>query len=353
MYTEEQLTRYAYFQDELAATRLDLMLDPLTGLLARPYIIGFAQWLIAQGTPFSYAILDLDNFKFINDTYGHHAGDGVLESVAQALAGCLEGIGLAGRFGGDELLIVNLRDIAYDQKKEFFKDLYANGRVLRRNVLLEDCQPFITGTVGCATYPDDAADYDGLFALIDKTLYRGKTKGRNCYIIYVEEKHKDIEIRQLARHGVCTAMHRLVRQFELVPGLMNKLQSVLPLLMEELQISDLYYAGRSGVARGVRNRQTKLDVRDIGKLMNDDVYSTSMIDKIQKKSPLFYASIQQHRMETVLIARVGMDMETDGYLICAESRSHRIWQEDESAIIYFLAKLLAASIRIGGERLGE
>ena len=125
------------------------------------------------------------------------AGDAVLIKVAESLVDQMEGIGVVGRFGGDEMILVNLRDRTYPEKKEFLNRLYSDGTVLRQSIPLEDCEPFVTGTVGCATYPDDAKDFDGLFALIDKTLYRGKTKGRNCYIIYVEEKHRDLEIQNV------------------------------------------------------------------------------------------------------------------------------------------------------------
>ncbi len=351
MYTIEQLQRYAYFSQEMEENSLEVVLDALTGVVSRPYILNFVRSLIAEGVPFTFGMLDLDNFKFINDTYGHQAGDEVLVHVAHDLADYLDGYGLVGRFGGDEVILVDLRARTYAEKKAFLSGIYADSTVLRKNIRLEHCNPFITGTIGCATFPDDAADYDGMFSLIDKTLYRGKTKGRNCHIIYVEEKHRDIEIRQIARHGVYTAMHSLVRQFELVPGLHNKLRSVMPLLMEEIQVSDLYYVGRDGIMRAVRNVDVREPAEDIGQIMNDDLYFSNSLEDIEKKSPVFHRALKKYDMETTVIVRISMDMERDGYLICAEPRSRRIWQEDECAILYFLAKLLAARIRIDGEDL--
>ena len=60
-------------------------------------------------------------------------------------------------------------------------------------------------------------------------------------------------------------------------------------------------------------------------------------------------ALKKREVEAVLVVRVGIDATTYGYLICAEPRSRRIWQEDECAILYFLAKLLAASVRTEGE----
>ena len=143
--------------------------------------------------------MDLDNFKDINDTYGHHVGDVVLMDVSRELALYTDGYGLVGRFGGDELLVINLRDITYDDKLRFFKRMYEGKKILRKTIRYEDQNLFVTGTSGCATYPDDSKEYDELFTFIDKTLYQGKNRGRNCYTVYVEEEHKHIEVKDLAR----------------------------------------------------------------------------------------------------------------------------------------------------------
>ena len=355
MYTTGQLSRYPFFAEKLKKTGIQHMLDPLTGLVSRGYMLDFARELISSSTPFTFGILDLDNFKFINDTYGHPAGDGVLADVAAHLSGYLGEHGLAGRFGGDEFLFINFRDLDYEAKKAFLVDLYQNSGALRKNVKLEGCSPFITGTIGCATFPEDAASFDELFSVIDKTLYRGKTKGRNCYIIYVEAKHKNIEIRQLARKGMFSIMHSMVRQFEMVPGLRNRLQSVTPLLMEELRILDLYYAGKDRILRSVRDQTLAEPVPDIAEAFSSDVlYTTNDLDRLKNVCPQFYQALMKLETETVMMTEVRLDAnEAYGFLICAQPRSRRIWQEDECAILYFLSKMVAAHIRICGDSLDE
>ncbi|MBQ3842218.1 MAG: GGDEF domain-containing protein [Ruminiclostridium sp.] len=353
MYKIEQLIKYHYFAEQLEKAGLDHITDSLTGLISRPYILGFAKSLIAEKVPFSFVMLDLDNFKFVNDTYGHSTGDDVLRGVSAALSEYIDGFGIAGRFGGDEILFVNLRDITYDANKEFFREMYNDSKVLRRNYDFETCSPFVTGTVGCATFPKDAGDFDGLFAMIDKTLYRGKSKGRNCYIIYVEEKHRNIEIRKLSGHGICAVMQSIIRQVELVPGALNKFHSALPLLMDEIGITDLYYTDRNNVMHAILDKSFREDVSDIEKLMKDEIYRTNEVETLEDKAPIFCEVLKKHSMETVLVSKIGMKQDTDGYVICAEPRSHRIWQEDECAMVYFLAKLIAVGIRVDGDVLPE
>lgn len=354
MYTKQQLSEYPYFKQTLEGNEITYLLDPLTGIVSRRYMLEFVRALIQAHIPFTFGMLDLDNFKFVNDTYGHNAGDRVLMDVADSLAKYLDGYGIAGRFGGDEMLWVNLRDHSYAEKKAFLGTLYDSQQVLRKNIELEDSAPFITGTVGCATYPDDATDYDSLFEMIDKTLYRGKNKGRNCYIIYVKEKHESIEIHQIARRGVYTSMSNLVRLFEMVPGIKNRLQSVTPLLIDELRISDLYYVGTHRVMRSVRDADFSEDAGDIDCLMDDEVYFTNNSDRVAARCPAFHAALKRMEVETLMVVRVGMDNEcSDGFLVCAEPRSRRIWQEDECAIMFFLAKLIAARIRIDGETIAD
>ena len=353
MYKIEQLIKYRYYAELIKKMGLNNITDSLTGLILRPYMLGFARKLMEEKIPFSFMMLDLDNFKFVNDTYGHSAGDGVLKGVSAALMEYMDGYGVVGRFGGDEILIIDLKHITYDEKKAFINEMYTGEKVLRINYRLKGCSPFVTGTIGCATYPDDATDFDELFSKIDKTLYRGKTKGRNCYIIYVEEKHKNIEIKKMARHGICKVMQSMIRQVELVPGANNKFHSVLPLLMDEIRISDLYYINKHNKMHAVLNSDFCENVPDIGRVMKDDIYHTNDISTLEEITPMFFDVLKKHSIETVLIVRMGMQQETDGYIVCAEPRSRRIWQEDECAMIYLLAKLISVGIRLDGHELPE
>lgn len=351
MYTKEQLSKYPYFEEVFKSRDASNVVDSLTGLISRRYMLAFIQHLVENKVPFTLALLDLDNFKFINDTYGHKIGDGVLAGVSNDLERYLEDYGVAGRYGGDEFLIVNFRDRSYDEIKAFFAGLYSDYTVLRKNIYLGDCEPFITGTIGSAVFPKDAQDDLSLFSLVDKALYRGKTKGRNCYIIYVEEKHKDISIQALAGRGIYTIFHDLSCRFDSQSALADKLKAMLDILDDDMRISDLYYVGNDHHFRSIRSGDSLGEVTDLDKLIEDDIYTTNEIKHIESKSYSMFELCRVREFETVLMIRIGIQDETFGYLVCAEPKNLRIWQDDEYAILFFVARMLAVYMQATGESI--
>lgn len=346
LYSVAGLRKYPFFDTLLDEIRLEELLDPLTGVISRAYILDFAKSLMDAGTPFTFVILDLDNFKYFNDTLGHHAGDKVLMNVSRELADYTSGFGIVGRFGGDELLIINLRDLGYEDKKRFFREIYEKQGILRKTMYLENQELFITATSGCATFPNDTSEYDELFILMDKALYRGKKKGRNCYIIYSDAKYKDLEIDHMVRHGIYTNMSRMNEELEKAVEFDDKLKAVFPLLQNEMNITDLYYVDQARVLHSVMKPELREAVDDIDALMEDDLYYDNDPERIKEKSPILYEVLKTYKFEAIMIVRIGTNGTTSGYLMCAEPKSKRIWQEDEQGILYFLSKFLAVHIRL-------
>ena len=132
-------------------------------------------------------ILDLDHFKLVNDRHGHLAGDRVLSSVAEALRAEVRDNDLVGRFGGEEFVIMlpGHEGSGYDRA-----ELEAVADRIRRRVDALGVEvatadgPLTVGdlsvSVGGATFPDDAADLDGLLEVADSALYAAKRSGRNA-----------------------------------------------------------------------------------------------------------------------------------------------------------------------------
>ncbi len=341
VYTRERLRKFSFFDHLIDEISLDEILDPLTGVLSRAYSMKFVRALIADKTPFTFTILDLDNFKFINDSYGHSAGDTVLKTVTMELAEAADAFGLVGRFGGDELLLIDLKNTDRESKIDFFEKLYTNSSALRIKVRFDNGSSLITGTAGCATFPNDSDNFTDLFGIIDKMLYLGKSRGRNCYTIYDESEHKNVEISKIVKQGVFTAMHRLRLDTENAVGFENKMKTVMPLLADILQVRDMYYVLENGRMKAVNDTSFDEDAGDISNLMTEDIFSENTLERVEKDSPVFYDTLIENGFKSAMIVRIRKSDTVYGYLICAVERSHRIWQENECAILYYLAGMLA------------
>lgn len=167
--------------------------DSLTGLLTKADITRIAIDLInvKKVRGITLAIVDIDYFKKVNDTYGHMCGDEVLVKVAGIMEKEVGESGIVGRIGGDEFLIIFYHAENMEHMRERLKCIKNNVRAsFPHNV---EGQPAITLSMGCAAYPKDAENYENLFFLADFALYRAKEKGRDRYIIFDREKHGDPE----------------------------------------------------------------------------------------------------------------------------------------------------------------
>ena len=345
MYTIDALRKFPYFDALLDEAGLNDILDPLTGIISRAYILDFAKSLITYKTPFTFTIIDLDNFKYINDTYGHYVGDAVLMSVSKGLAEYTGEDGLVGRFGGDELILINLKNTNYQANKHFYERLYNSHKVFRRNIEAEGCNPFVTGTIGCAVFPNDADNYEELFKLVDKTLYLGKRKGRNCYVIYLASQHKNIEIAETKKKSVYDTCRDMAMQFDSTPDLHEKLKRLTETLRMDLLVNDLYYIGKKGEIVSSSTGAVMGDASDIGELISDEIFHTNEISKIRSLTPETYHTLIENSIDTMVVVRIGMGPLTYGYLMCAEKGSMRIWHDNEFAVLFALARMIAGFLR--------
>lgn len=129
-------------------------------------------------------MLDIDNFKKINDTMGHAFGDEVIRSLGQQIGAIFRATDIVGRAGGDEFIIFlkNITDadaVRKEAKKveDFFKDFKA-GEYVKYSA---------TASIGVAIYPQEGSDWESIYKAADQALYKAKKRGKNQLAFYKDE----------------------------------------------------------------------------------------------------------------------------------------------------------------------
>jgi diguanylate cyclase (GGDEF)-like protein len=155
--------------------------DELTGVYNRRHLDrALAQELRAAeqaAHPLAVVLVDVDQFKHVNDVHGHAAGDALLRALAASLRASCRGSDVVGRYGGDEFLAILPSCSAEDglARAEAIRAAVQALRVQHGALALES----VTISVGVAAYPTDARDARTLLALADQALYASKSQGRN------------------------------------------------------------------------------------------------------------------------------------------------------------------------------
>ena len=314
--------------------RIDTILDSLTKVVLRKFILDYALYLINQKTPFSFLIIDIDNFKRINDNYGHQVGDEVLVMFAKKLATVVGNDGLVGRYGGDEFIVILPHKNNYDDVHDYISQkFFGPGAPMRSRYRINLLHTFMTGTIGSASYPNDAVEFNDLFAKADKALYRGKTKGRNCYIVYVDAKHKDIDVNQGHKKHLNEIFFDVDRLFDSTVDINDIVYKLNHYLVDELKLTTFeYFLDDSNFT-------------EVPRLLNNKgIFASSDNDELTKY-PSLYGYISNNRVLSVLIHKVVVRNKFYGYLVFTEGKIHRIWQDEDIALIQYIAKLLVLMIK--------
>ncbi|HZP92496.1 MAG TPA: diguanylate cyclase [Burkholderiales bacterium] len=169
---EEQIRRMAHF-------------DSLTNLPNRVLLMDRLEQAIAMSarnqSRTGVIFVDLDNFKQINDTLGHHVGDLLLQQVADRLRSNVREVDTVSRLGGDEFLVIlpELRQI--DDARNIARKLLSS---LASEYVVSGQKLDVTPSLGVSVYPDHAKEPSSLIRLADHAMYQAKQAGRNTYRFY-------------------------------------------------------------------------------------------------------------------------------------------------------------------------
>lgn len=161
------------------------------------------QKALSNRNSFAVLFIDLDGFKWVNDSMGHDAGDLLLSTVANLFAECVREGDTLGRFGGDEFVVI-LPDI--DSSSDAAAVAERIIRILSSPIDIRDQSVFITASVGISLYPQDGNSAETLLTNADKAMYRSKQNGKNRYGFYEAEREEALNRTVMIRNLLHSAL---------------------------------------------------------------------------------------------------------------------------------------------------
>lgn len=332
--------------------------DSATSVYNKRAIAELAMDLIAgaKDRPVFFSIIDIDDFKNINDTYGHMAGDEIIAKVAEVLRSIIGDRGYVGRFGGDEFVVVTDR---IDDSEEL---LYAF-KTIRKHIAWLSTAEFsnveVTTSIGIARYPEDADNYENLFKIADKCLYLAKAKGKNRFILYQKELHESFDMTPVSEKKTVKKLPDIyLSSCRAVADILGNMgendresfdRSVKGLL-QSYGIDRLgIYAGENYERRYiVGGSDAPMDdlafIRNprIAELFDENgVFIRNKRLPFKESDPAFYEILEKHGTEGFLIVKVELAGQPPVAVAYGIIQRLRKWAENEKGLLYIAAQIIA------------
>jgi len=181
--------------------------DQLTGLSNKMTVFNTGDKLLALNErPNTAGLLyiDIDNFKYLNDTFGHEFGDKVLISLAATLRGKIGKNVRVAHFGGDEFLVLLLNS-GPKEISEYSEDLLS---LLGEKMCIDGRELFLTFSTGLALYPEHALQFSELIQNADTAMHRAKLSGKTQLVLYDDTMFHALQLRMEMENGLRGAIER-------------------------------------------------------------------------------------------------------------------------------------------------
>lgn len=243
--------------------------DLLTGLYNKAAARARIQKIIENKEPnarYAMMLIDIDNFKYVNDTMGHMYGDTVLGEISTMLGNIFTGYDILSRFGGDEFFAFVRIDAVSELEEKESSILRLFNTALSSGNGLDDCN--ISCSIGVAIYPDDANDFNNLFEMCDRALYHSKQAGKNCCTHYSNSLVGDIfnksfnsnlvantriESDDLMSNEAYVLMNQLFHVLHETSNVNDAVQMVLEIMGKRFDVSRVYIIEDSSDGKSFTN----------------------------------------------------------------------------------------------------
>ena len=357
MGNEYSLSQFEYFKNR----DLSHSLDSLTGILNREALVKYLNWLIEKDKPFSFFLVDIDNFKNVNDTYGHLVGDIVISQMAAYFVKMAGSHGVVARYGGDEFIMV------FEGVDEY-NDVWKIGHEINMRIggiVFEGIPNLaITVSMGIARFPLNADSTQQLMEVADKALYRAKMKGRNCFIIYLPEKHANISLKK-ERDKQQTQMQLTYTLFGNLTAcgedISQAVNSVFKSFISYYMFDHICLETKKNMNHSVvftlsaQKHFKHIPLELIDSLINSAGY-VSLNNALGLNEETYGAILREYEeqnIKSVLYCKISAYGEDYGYIRVDTSNTVRIWQNNEIALVMTAANVLGMLLHYQKKKLED
>lgn len=302
----------------------------------------------------TFGIIDLDDFKYINDTYGHMFGDQVLYKMGRILVEAVGNKGTVGRIGGDEMFIV-LENMADEQEiRSVLRTIRTNIEWAYKNSK-ENVN--LSCSIGCATYPEDADNYEDLFNIADKMLYLAKEKGKNRYIIYESTIHEQylkgevdtvITAKDMYKYNKLAIVNEVIAQmYEKGSKNIDEVCEKVGLGFELEDISIYFGSERKRTAYWGIFKEEEYDGSFFDKdnyIANFDVNNIFVIDNVKSledTNKAAYDELIKNKVRESVQYMVGTKSNPIGFIAFNRSKLSKKWPELDISYLAIIAKTMS------------
>lgn len=329
-------------------------------ILSKAAITEYAKTAILSGhSSVHLIILDLDNFKSINDTYGHMFGDEVLLKSSTIIKEAIGNTGVVGRIGGDEMMLVLTQIKSHTELRNTLRSI-RTGIDWAHKGIHNDLK--VTCSMGVATYPEHAGSYDEVFQLADRMLYIAKSKGKNRYVIYTPEIHNvtpsltldsvednTYESLQEDQTGV---MRRLIEDFlirKVVPysvqlneiGWGFNLDEII-MVYENMKVSSTW--NHKGVFDDIEGPEyLNPDPRFLQSFDRNNVFVANGVVSLEAISSPFARLLTRRGIKSALFYKMVIHGTMFGYIMFAKKNRGQMWSEYDKTLLASIGKIFELS----------
>jgi len=311
-------------------------------------------------------ILDMDNFKGINDNYGHLYGDSVLSQVGESLKRLFRSHDIIGRIGGDEFLIL-MRDIPNEELVHTRCELLLKAF----HDLMEQLCPGlnVSCSIGVALIPNHGLAYSDLFRRADDALYISKARGKNTYTLYdpmktgntdlAEGVHISTRIDSDVQPGMADSsfVHFVFRRLYESNDIVHTINELLAAVGEQLNVSRVYIFENNednttcsntfewcneGVLPEIDNLQEVSYITDVAGWPDVfDEHGVFYCSDITTLAPHFRAILEPQGIKSMLQCSILDNGVFRGYIGFDECNVQRMWTKEQITLLQFLAEVMA------------